>query len=145
MRALVYFVIGIALFGQSWSEDEPSGNAGRYNWGRPGLEPMPIIRIAPKIAQNCTSGWVEVAFEVLPTGKVANTQVLASFPTTHNDDAVVATTLAGRWKPGIVDGQPVQSVGHKVRVTINCDDNAVVVESIEESHVRPKSLLSPST
>jgi protein TonB len=72
---------------------------------------IPIVRIEPNYPREALikgiEGWVRVKFTILPDGSVANPSVIDSEPPRlFNRDALRAI-LRWKFKPRIVDGQPV--------------------------------------
>jgi protein TonB len=73
---------------------------------------IPIVRIDPQWPREAllegTSGWVEVEFTILPDGSVADPEVLQSDPPRLFDRNALRAILRWKFKPRIVDGQPVE-------------------------------------
>ncbi len=57
--------------------------------------------------QSGTEGWVDVAFDVTPEGKVANIVVVDSSPRNVFDSAAKSALSRARYQPVLVDGQAV--------------------------------------
>ena len=57
--------------------------------------------------QSGTEGWVDVAFDVTPEGKVANIVVVDSSPRNVFDSAAKSALSHARYRPVLVDGQAV--------------------------------------
>ena len=72
---------------------------------------IPIVRIDPQWPREAlleeTEGWVEVEFTILPDGSVEDPVVLQSDPPRLFDRNAVRAILRWKFKPRIVDGQPV--------------------------------------
>jgi len=72
---------------------------------------IPVVRIDPQWPREALlegiEGWVEVEFTVLPDGSVANARVVDSEPRRVFDRSALRAILRWKFKPRIVDGQPV--------------------------------------
>jgi protein TonB len=72
---------------------------------------IPIVRIDPQWPREALlegrEGWVEVEFTILPDGSVADPEVLQSEPPRLFDRNAIRAILRWKFKPRIVDGQPV--------------------------------------
>jgi len=73
---------------------------------------IPIVRTPPQWPRealiNGTSGWVRIEFTILEDGTVKDPRVLESQPPRLFDRNAVRAILRWKFKPRIVDGQPVQ-------------------------------------
>ena len=72
---------------------------------------IPIVRIDPQWPREALlegiQGWVEVEFTILPDGSVADPRVVNSEPRRVFDRNALRAILRWKFKPRIVDGQPV--------------------------------------
>lgn len=94
-----------------------SAGGGPYlgNWsaGDPGADGdvIPIVRIEPQFPRealvNGISGWVEVEFTIEPDGSVSKPRVVASDPPRIFDRNAIRAIYKWKFKPRIVDGQPI--------------------------------------
>lgn len=70
-----------------------------------------VVKIEPQwpreAALNGIEGWVEVSFTILPDGSVANVEIVAAEPPRLFNNNTVRAVLKWKFKPRIVDGQPV--------------------------------------
>jgi protein TonB len=86
---------------------------GQWSPGNPAAEGdvIPIVRIDPQWPREAllegTEGWVEVEFTILQDGSVEDPVVLQSDPPRLFDRNAVRAILRWKFKPRIVDGQPV--------------------------------------
>jgi protein TonB len=73
---------------------------------------IPIVRTPPQWPRealiNGTSGWVRIEFTILEDGTVKDPKVVESQPPRLFDRNAVRAILRWKFKPRIVDGQPVQ-------------------------------------
>ena len=87
---------------------------GQWQAGDPAAEGdvIPIVRIDPQWPReallNGTEGWVLVEFTILKDGSVADPQVLESEPRRLFDRNAVRAILKWKFKPRIVDGEPIE-------------------------------------
>jgi len=94
-----------------------SAGGGPYlgNWsaGDPGSDGdvIPIVRIEPQFPRealvNGISGWVEVEFTIEPDGSVSKPRVVDSNPPRIFDRNAIRAIYKWKFKPRIVDGQPI--------------------------------------
>lgn len=75
-------------------------------------ELIPLVRIAPryprKAAMAGTEGWVKLSFTVTKDGSVKDVEVLEAEPKRVFDRAAKQAILKWKFKPKVVDGQPVE-------------------------------------
>ena len=75
-------------------------------------ELIPLVRIAPryprKAAMAGTEGWVKLSFTVTKTGTVKDVEVVEANPRRVFDRAAKQAILKWKFKPKIVDGEPVE-------------------------------------
>jgi protein TonB len=94
-----------------------SAGSGPYlgNWsaGDPAAEGdvIPIVRIEPQFPREALikgiAGWVEIEFTIEPDGTVSKPRVIASEPPRIFDRNAIRAIYKWKFKPRIVDGQPV--------------------------------------
>jgi TonB family protein len=73
------------------------------------LVPLKPLKLDyPRAAlESGTEGWVDVAFDVTPDGKVANITVVDASPRNVFDSAAKSALSRARFQPALVDGQAV--------------------------------------
>jgi protein TonB len=78
-------------------------------------ELVPLVRLAPQYPRNAArdgvSGEVRLEVVVNPDGTVKSARVLEARPRGYFEAAAVSAARRGRFRPRVVDGQPVESVG----------------------------------
>lgn len=76
---------------------------------------IPLQRIPPQYprdaARNGITGWVQLEVTVNPDGTVRGAKVMDSKPRGLFEAAAVAAVMRWKFKPKVVDGQPVQQRG----------------------------------
>ena len=82
---------------------------------------LPIVRVAavyPRRAlQRGIEGYVDVEFTVSKLGSVTNPKVIQASPEGIFDQAALDATLKYKYKPRVVNGEPMEVSGVEVRVT----------------------------
>lgn len=82
---------------------------------------LPIVRVAavyPRRAlQRGIEGFVDVTFTVTKLGSVREPKVLQASPAGIFDQAALDATLKYKYKPRVVNGEPMEVSGVEVRVT----------------------------
>lgn len=82
---------------------------------------LPIVRVAavyPRRAlQRGIEGYVDVEFTVSKFGSVTNPKVIQASPEGIFDQAALDATLKYKYKPRVVNGEPMEVSGVEVRVT----------------------------
>lgn len=72
---------------------------------------VPLVRIQPQYprdaAMNQIEGWVKIEFTIDETGSVRNPRVVEARPPRVFDREAIRAILRWRFKPRVVDGQPV--------------------------------------
>lgn len=87
---------------------------GQWTAGDPSAEGdvIPIVRIDPQWPReallNGIDGWVLVEFTILKDGSVADARIIESEPRRLFDRNAVRAILKWKFKPRIIDGQPVE-------------------------------------
>ena len=83
-------------------------------------EPIPFLRIDPiyprRARSNYIEGWVVVAFDINPNGDTVNVRVLRQRPKNFFSRAALNAVSKWRYEPKVIEGVPVYSRGHKVRI-----------------------------
>ncbi len=104
--------------------DVPFGGSGPYigSWspGDPAAEGdvVPIVRINPQYPREALlkgiEGWVKVKFIILEDGSVDSPTVIEAEPNRLFNRAAIRAILRWKFKPRIVDGQPVRREAEQV-------------------------------
>jgi protein TonB len=86
---------------------------------------LPIVRVAPVYPARALSrgieGYVDMSFTVTTSGTV--TDPIVQFSTSSLfDRAATRAVLKFKYKPRVVDGQPVEVSGVKTRITFKIED-----------------------
>ncbi len=85
---------------------------------------LPIVRVAPVYPARALSrgleGYVDLEFTVTPTGTVENPIVSYSTSSLF-ERAAIRAVLKFKYKPRVVDGQPVAVEGVKTRITFKIE------------------------
>ena len=78
----------------------------------------PLVRMQPKYpieaARNGIEGWVELRFTIDASGQVKDVQVIDSQPKRVFDQEARRALLKWKYKPQIVDGDPVDQPGMQI-------------------------------
>ena len=86
---------------------------------------LPIVRVAPVYPARALSrgieGYVDMSFTVTATGTVKDPIVMFSTSSLF-DRAATRAVLKFKYKPRVVDGQPVEVSGVKTRITFKIED-----------------------
>ena len=86
---------------------------------------LPIVRVAPiypaRALARAVEGYVDMSFTVTTTGTVRDPIVVFSTSSLFNRAAIRAV-LKFKYKPRVTDGQPVEVMGVKTRITFKLED-----------------------
>ena len=86
---------------------------------------LPIVRVAPVYPARALSrgieGYVDMSFTVTTTGTVKDAIVMFSTSSLF-DRAATRAVLKFKYKPRVVDGQPVEVSGVKTRITFKIEE-----------------------
>lgn len=86
---------------------------------------LPIVRVAPVYPARALSrgveGYVDMGFTVTTTGSVKDPVVLYSTSSLF-ERAATQAVLKFKYKPRVVDGQPVEVPGVKTRITFKIEE-----------------------
>lgn len=89
-------------------------------------EYLPIVKVAPVYPRRAQSrgieGYVLLEFVVTRTGAVRNPVVIESKPPGIFDRAAIAAALKFKYKPKVVNGEPIDVAGVKNRITFELQD-----------------------
>ncbi len=87
---------------------------------------LPIVKVAPIYPQRAIDrgieGYVIVEFTVTKTGSVKNPHVVEFEPSTIFNKAAVAAALKFKYKPRIVNGEPIEVHGVLNKITFKLED-----------------------
>ena len=86
---------------------------------------LPIVRVAPVYPARALSrgieGYVDMSFTVTTTGTVKDPIIMFSTSSLF-DRAATRAVLKFKYKPRVVDGQPVEVSGVKTRITFKIEE-----------------------
>ena len=89
-------------------------------------EYLPIVKVAPVYPRRAQTrgieGYVLLEFIVTKTGAVANPVVLESSPPGIFDRAALNAALKFKYKPKVVNGEPIDVAGVRNRITVELQD-----------------------
>ena len=89
---------------------------------------LPIVKVQPqyprRALQRGIEGWVVVEYTVTKNGSVRDPRVVEAFtkdgnPTTIFNRAAVKSALKYKYKPRVVDGEPIEVPGVKTKISFN--------------------------
>ncbi|MFD1217333.1 energy transducer TonB [Microbulbifer celer] len=89
---------------------------------------LPIVKVQPqyprRALQRGIEGWVIVEYTVTKNGSVRDPQVVEAFtkdgnPTSIFNRAAVKSALKYKYKPRVVDGEPIEVPGVKTKISFN--------------------------
>lgn len=86
---------------------------------------LPIVKVAPVYPQRALSrgieGYVVVEFTVTGSGTVKDVRVVEAEPPGMFEDAASNAALKFKYKPRVVDGQPIEVAGVQNRITFQLE------------------------
>ena len=89
-------------------------------------EYLPIVKVAPVYPRRAQTrgieGYVLLEFVVTRTGAVRDPVVIESKPPGIFDRAAIAAALKFKYKPKVVNGEPIDVAGVKNRITFELQD-----------------------
>jgi protein TonB len=95
------------------------------DFGSPDGEFLPLVRVAPiyphRARANGIEGWVDLEFTITATGTVTDVKVIASSHKMFETTAVRAIQKF-KYRPRIVNGQPVAVTGIEYRISFQLED-----------------------
>lgn len=87
---------------------------------------VPLVRVQPvyppREAARGIEGWVLLQFDITASGAVANVIVVESEPGTAFDKAAADAVARWRYNPRVVNGQAVERVGVRTRISFDLED-----------------------
>nr|WP_010131794.1 energy transducer TonB [Microbulbifer agarilyticus] len=93
---------------------------------------LPIVKVQPqyprRALQRGIEGWVVVEYTVTKNGSVRDPRVVEAFtldgkPTTIFNRAAVKSALKYKYKPRVIDGEPIEVPGVKTKISFNLAKN----------------------
>ena len=89
-------------------------------------EYLPIVKVAPQYPRRALSrgieGYVIVEYTVTKQGTVRDPRVVESNPASIFDDAAIKSALRYKYKPRVVDGEPVEVSGVRTRINFELEE-----------------------
>lgn len=90
-----------------------------------GQQMVPFIKIAPQYPQHAAAkgieGYVDVMFDVTALGTTDNIRIVAYVPSTIFNKSVIKAIKGWKYKPNMVDGNPVKTFDVKDRVRFSME------------------------
>ena len=87
---------------------------------------LPIVKVAPVYPQRAIErgieGYVIVEFTVTKTGAVRDPKVVECYPSTIFNKAALAAALKFKYKPRVVNGEPIEVHGVLNKITFQLED-----------------------
>jgi protein TonB len=93
---------------------------------------LPIVKVAPqyprRALQRGIEGYAIVEYTVTKNGSVRDARVVEAFtddgrPTTIFNRAAIKSALKYKYKPRVVDGEPIEVPGVKTKISFNMAEN----------------------
>ncbi|GAB1265495.1 hypothetical protein NBRC116493_28410 [Aurantivibrio infirmus] len=89
-------------------------------------EYLPIVRVEPRYPTNAASrgieGWVIVEFTVTSNGSVKDPIIIENDPSSIFDREARRAVLKWKYKPRVIDGNPVEVPGVRTKLVFNLAD-----------------------
>ena len=89
-------------------------------------EYLPIVKVAPIYPRRALTrgleGWVLLEFTVTKLGTVVDIKVLESDPPNIFDKAAVSAAAKFKYKPKVVNGEPIDTAGVLHRISFELED-----------------------
>lgn len=86
-------------------------------------EPIPLVRVNPqypaRAMQRGVEGWVQLAFTVTAAGTVKDVRVEKAEPPNFFEQAAINAVGKYKYKPRVVNGQPVETQNVRVILAFN--------------------------
>jgi protein TonB len=90
-------------------------DVGGTGWVVSDGEYLPIVKVAPeyprRALQRGIEGYVIVEYTVTKLGTVENPRVIEAEPAGMFDEAAIKSALKYKYKPRVVDGEPIEVPG----------------------------------
>jgi protein TonB len=88
-------------------------------------EYLPIVKVAPQYPRRALNrgieGYVIVEYTVTKSGTVKDPVVIESKPQGTFDSAAIKSALRYKYKPRVIDGEPVEVHGVKTKITFELE------------------------
>ncbi len=101
----------------------PTGELGFGGDALSDMDAVPLVRIEPeyprRAAQLNLKGWVHLRFTVTTLGTVRDVSVVDSEPPRTFDRAATRAVQKFKYRPKVVDGQPVEQYGVEIVITFD--------------------------
>jgi protein TonB len=101
------------------------GNDFNTNLTRPTGDATPIVRINPKYptiaAREGIEGWVQLSFNVSPTGEVIDAQVIDAEPKRIFNKEALRAIKRWKYRPKVIDGIAQVQTGQSVQLDFKLD------------------------
>jgi periplasmic protein TonB len=89
-------------------------------------EYLPIVKVAPQYPRRALSrgiqGYVILEYTVTKQGTVANPVVVEAKPEGTFDKAAIKSALRYKYKPRVVDGEPIEVQGVRTKITFQLEE-----------------------
>jgi len=105
---------------------DSSMNLGGMSFGNADGDYLPIVKVAPIYPRRALTrgleGWVLLEFTVTKLGTVTDIKVLESDPPNIFDRAAVSAASKFKYKPKVVNGEPIDTAGVLHRISFELED-----------------------
>jgi len=100
--------------------------SGSFGYGNADGDYLPIVKVAPIYPRLALSrgieGWVLLEFTVTKLGTVVDVKVVDADPPNIFDSAAIKAAEKFKYKPKVVDGDPIDTAGVLHRITFQLED-----------------------
>jgi len=100
--------------------------SGSFGYGNADGDYLPIVKVAPIYPRRALSrgieGWVLLEFTVTKLGTVVDVKVVDADPPNIFDSAAIKAAEKFKYKPKVVDGEPIDTAGVLHRITFQLED-----------------------
>ena len=105
---------------------DSSMSMGGMSFGNADGDYLPIVKVAPIYPRRALTrgleGWVLLEFTVTKLGTVVDIKVLESDPANIFDKAAVSAAAKFKYKPKVVNGEPIDTAGVLHRISFELED-----------------------
>lgn len=105
---------------------DTSMNLGGMSFGNADGDYLPIVKVAPIYPRRALTrgleGWVLLEFTVTKLGTVTDIKVVDSDPPNIFDKAAVGAAAKFKYKPKVVNGEPIDTAGVLHRISFELED-----------------------
>lgn len=102
-------------------EMELAGGPGNGGAGPSDADVVPLVRVSPqyppRALQRGVEGWVHLRFTITEAGTVKDAEVVAAEPERYFEEAALNAVRRYKYKPKIVDGEPIERPGVEVIIS----------------------------